>query len=168
MAQVHTYRATLAWRGSTGVGYTRYDRSHDVLTPPATAGLRLSADPAFRGDADLANPEQLLLAAASSCQLLSFLAVAAQAHVDVLSYADDAEAHMPMDVRPVRITRIVLRPQVVVNLETDVDTVLTLLKQAHDLCYVANTLNAEVVLEPAVTVRDHPVGERLRRPSACS
>ena len=58
--------------------------------PPATETFALSADPHFRGDATRANPEQLLVLAASSCQLLSFLHVAATAGLDVLDYTEHA------------------------------------------------------------------------------
>ena len=79
-----------------------------------TVDLDVSADPAFRGDPALVNPEQLVVVAASSCQLMSFLAAAALAHIDVVSYEDDAEGEMPEE-RPIRITRITLRPRIVVR-----------------------------------------------------
>ena len=112
--RVHRYEVRCSWSGSTGVGYEKYDRAHMAGAPPAAAALTLSSDPAFRGDATLLNPEQLLLMAASSCQLLAFLAVAARARVDVLSYEDRAEAEMPEDDLPVRIKTIRLRPRIVV------------------------------------------------------
>lgn len=147
----HTYATQLTWAGSTGVGYAGYDRGHAVHA--AGTELALSADAAFGGDPARVNPEQLLLAAASSCQLLSFLAVAAIAGVDVVAYADDAQAVMPADAQPARITRILLRPRVTVTAGTDVNRVRELLDRAHEQCYVANTLNAEVVLEPEVVVQ---------------
>ncbi len=150
MAHTHHYRARVAWTGSTGAGYRSYSRRHRVQTPPAAAELALSADPSFRGDPTLTNPEQLLLAAASSCQLLSFLALAARDRLDVLAYDDDAEAVMPAGDQPVRITSIVLRPRIVVGPGTDHDRVRQLVQDAHRDCYIANTLTAEVVLEPVV------------------
>lgn len=146
----HGYRAQVRWDGSTGVGYRSYRRAHSAFLPPATEGLDLSADPHFRGDADLPNPEQLLVLAASSCQLLSFLAVAAQAKVDVVGYADDATGEMPQDVTPMRVTRIVLRPVVTVAGSVPDEEVERLLHEAHEQCYIANSLTTEVVLEPQV------------------
>lgn len=146
----HEYRARVRWDGSTGVGYRDYPRAHSALLPPATDGLDLSADPQFRGDADLPNPEQLLVLAASSCQLLSFLAVAARAEVDVVGYADDATGEMPSDVTPVRIARIVLRPVVTLTGPATDEDVVRLLHEAHEQCYIANSLTTEVVLEPQV------------------
>src|SRR5438552_1838406 len=112
MSEVHQYRCRLDWSGSTADGYEAYDREHRVACSPAGSELRLSSDPAFRGDPDLLNPEQLLLAAASSCQTLSFLAYAARARIDVVSYVDEAEGVMPEDEEPMRITEIVLRPRI--------------------------------------------------------
>ena len=84
MAHEHRFQARLEWAGSTAGGYAGYERSHQVTTPPVAGELALSAAPAFRGDAEQRNPEQLVLAAASSCQLLSFLACAARAGIEVL------------------------------------------------------------------------------------
>ena len=147
---VHTYRTVLAWAGSTGVGYEGYDRTHTTSSPPAGQGLTLSSDPAFRGNAGLLNPEQLLLHAAASCQLLAFLAVAARARIDVVAYEDDAEAVMPEDDVPMRITRIVLRPRITVVEGPTEDRVRRLCATAHDECFIANSLRSEVVVEPTV------------------
>ncbi len=148
----HVYSARVEWNGSTGVGYRSYPRAHTAWTPPATEGFDLSADPHFRGDPDLPNPEQLLVLAASSCQLLSFLAVAARGGVDVLGYVDDAQGEMPDDVRPQRFTRITLRPVVTVAAGTDPATVGRMTHEAHEQCYIANSLVTEVVVEPEIVV----------------
>ncbi|MEJ1089926.1 OsmC family protein [Microbacterium sp. Mu-80] len=138
----HTYSTDLDWSGSTGQGYHHYDRTHTVGLG-AAGSLTASADPAFRGQPELPNPEQLLLAAASSCQLLSFLAVAALAKVDIVGYADSAEAVMPADADPMRLTEITLRVDVVAR-GTDEWTVRELLEAAHEQCYIANTLATPV------------------------
>jgi organic hydroperoxide reductase OsmC/OhrA len=152
VADRHVYRTSLSWDGSTAGGYGAYDRGHAVEAPPARTVLSLSGDPAFRGDAELLNPEQLLVAAASSCQLLSFLAIAARSGVDVRSYRDEAEGVMPEDDEPTRITRIVLRPAVVVAAGAPEERVLRIVEKAHEECYIANSLSAEVVLEPTVRI----------------
>lgn len=146
----HEYRTSLTWAGSTAGGIRAYDRGHDVRAEPARAGLRLSADPTFRGDRDLLNPEQLLLAAAASCQVLSFLAEAARAGVDVLAYEDDGLALMPTDDPPMRITRIELAPRITVAPGTDHDLVRTLVQRGHEQCFIARSVSAEIVVTPTV------------------
>ncbi len=160
MTHTHAYRSRLSWQGSTADGYEAYDRTHRVLVPPAAGELVLSSDPAFNGDARLPNPEQLLVAAASSCQLLSFLAIAARSRVDVLAYEDEADAVMPEDEKPMRITRITLRPRIAVAAGGDLDRVRRIVERAHDGCFIANTLNAEVVVEPVIEhVASRPAAE---------
>jgi len=145
----HRYAATTSWRGSTAEGYEQYDRGHDGSAAPAETSLDLSADPAFRGDPARLNPEQLLVLAASSCQLLSFLAVAARARIDVLAYDDDASGEMP-DGRAPWVERIVLRPRVVFRGDVTDERVLHLLELAHRECYIANSVKTEITLEPTL------------------
>ena len=152
--RVHRYAARCHWSGSTGAGYEVYDRTHAAEAPPTLAELHLSADPAFRGNPELLNPEQLVVLAAASCQLLSFLAVAARARVDVLAYDDDAEGVMPEDDRPVRLTAIVLRPRIRVAHGTDEDRVRQLVEVAHRECFIANSLRSDMTIEPHIEFRD--------------
>jgi organic hydroperoxide reductase OsmC/OhrA len=144
---VHRYTVSSSWTGSTAVGYADYSRAHTTRVPPATATIETSADPAFLGDPALLNPEQLLLAAATSCQLLSFLAVAARARVDVVGYHDDAEAEMPEAEKPVRVTRITLRPRITVRGDVTDARLQHLVEVAHRECYIANSVSSEIVIE---------------------
>ena len=120
------------------------------MCPPAATEISLSGDPAFGGNRDLLNPEQLLVAAASSCQLLSFLAYAARARIDIVSYVDEAEAVMPEDDKPMRITEIVLRPRIVVRGEADEERVRHFVERAHEACFIANSLRSEITIEPRI------------------
>jgi len=70
----------------------------------------------------------------------------------VLSYEDDAEAIMPEDQRPVRITKITMRPRIVVAPGANLDRARRIVDKAHGECYIANTINAEVVIEPLIQV----------------
>lgn len=155
---VHRYEVECAWEGSTGAGYDDYDRAHTATAMPALDMLPMSADPAFRGNAAAVNPEQLLVLAASSCQLLSFLAVAARARIDVVAYSDRAEAVMPEDDLPIRITTITLRPQIRVRGAVAEDRVRHLCEVAHRECFIANSLTTEVRVEPTFTFDDAPTG----------
>ena len=147
-ASVHRYTTRCEWEGSTGVGYDAFDRSHRTTAPPALDTLTLSADPAFHGSPELLDPEQLLVLAASSCQLLSFLAVAARARIDVVAYTDDVEGVMPEDDPPVRITRIVLRPEITVRGDVADERLEHLVEVAHRECYIANSLTTDLHVHP--------------------
>lgn len=146
----HTFDTHLVWNGSTGAGYRAYPREHRASTPPEGPEVMLSADPAFRGDSTLLNPEQLVVMAASSCLLLSFLAVAAQHHVDVVEYVDEARGEMPDDDPPMRITTIVLAPVIRVAAGTDVEFVQRLVRRAHEACFVAQSLRTTIRIDAVV------------------
>lgn len=150
--QTHHYHVHCEWSGTTGVGYDEYDRGHTAAAAPAAARLELSSDPAFLGDPRLLNPEQLLVLSAASCQLLSFLAVAARARIDVLHYEDDGEGEMPEDDQPARITSIVLRPKIRVAAGPTEARVRHLVEVAHRECYIANSLRTEVRVEPTIII----------------
>jgi organic hydroperoxide reductase OsmC/OhrA/SAM-dependent methyltransferase len=165
---IHRYRASCAWEGSTALGYDAYPRVHDLYCPPADVKIELSSDPVFLGDPAKLNPEQLLVGAASSCQLLSFLAVAARARIDVVAYRDDAEGEMSELKRPMAVDRIVLRPHITVAPGTDLGRLGDLVEAAHNQCFIANSLRTEIVVEPTFDVasgyafRDgDPAAERL-------
>ena len=150
----HRYTAQLTWAGSTAEGYDHYERAHEAACAPGSdtppPPLPLSADPAFGGDPAKLNPEQLLVLAASSCQMLSFLAVAARARVDVTAYEDDVEGVMPEDDKPMRITRITLRPTITIHGDAPDDArLMQLVDTAHRHCFIANSLTTEIAIEPA-------------------
>jgi organic hydroperoxide reductase OsmC/OhrA len=147
----HRYRATVSWQGTTAVGYDRYDRRHRVDGLPAGDVSTLSGDPGFGGDAGLANPEQLLLVAAASCQLLSFLAVAARARIDVVAYEDRCEAVMPEDDPPMRLTEIRLHPAITVHGEVPDANLRRYVDIGHRECFIANSLRSTITITPSFT-----------------
>ena len=132
-----------SWTGSTGAGWERYDRAHTARAEPAKQELTVTTAERL-GDPDHLNPEQLLLLAASSCQMLWFLHLAAKARIDVVRYEDRCEAEMPHD----RIARIVLRPEIEVRGEASEDRIRRLCELAHRECNVAKTLACPVEVEP--------------------
>jgi organic hydroperoxide reductase OsmC/OhrA len=142
----------LTWTGSTGLGWDHYDRTHSVVAPPAVQEVRVTTGES-KGDPAVLNPEQLVLMAASSCQMLWFLHLAAKARIDVVAYDDEAVALMPEDVEPVRITEITLRPRISVTGDASEERIHKLVHSAHDYCYVANSLNSAMSIEPTVERR---------------
>jgi len=123
-----------------------------VTAPPAEQEVRITTGES-KGDPAVLNPEQLLLMAASSCQMLWFLHVAAKARIDVVAYEDEASAVMPEDEEPVRITEITLRPRITVDGQASEERVRKLVETAHGYCFIANSLNSTMRIEPTVERR---------------
>lgn len=156
MSSTHSYDVSCSWTGSTGVGYDTYDRAHDVSAGTPPVPVKLSSDPAFKGAPELLNPEQLLVMAAASCQLLSFLAVTARARLDVTAYRDEARGFMPEDDPPLRITRIELAPHITLASAVSEARVRHLVEVAHRECFIANSLTTDIVVTPTIVTPDTP------------
>ena len=148
----HRYETRLRWTGSTGLGWDHYGREHVVTAPPAEQEVRVTTGES-KGDPRVLNPEQLLLMAASSCQMLWFLHLASKARIDVVAYDDDASAVMPADEEPVRITEIALRPRITVEGDASEERIRKLMQTAHEHCFIANSLNSAMTVEPTVQRR---------------
>lgn len=150
----HDYRLALRWddNGIGTVDYRTYSRQFHATAEgkPALVG---SADPHFRGDARLYNPEELLVIALASCHMLSYLALCARARVEVVAYTDEAHGRMIADTAGGRFERVVLHPQVVIAPGADQARALALHHDAHASCYIASSVSFPVTCEPIVTAR---------------
>jgi organic hydroperoxide reductase OsmC/OhrA len=149
----HRYSAALTWTGNHGQGTAQYDtygREYTVRMA-GKPELRGSADPAFRGDATLHNPEDLLLIAISSCHMLSYLALCARHRISVLAYSDEAEAVMALSADGGgRFTSATLHPRVVVRDAAHVERAMALHERAHAVCFIANSCNFPITHEATV------------------
>lgn len=150
--KAHEYEAALDWEGNTGAGtadYRGYERRYrvSIAGKPDLIG---SADATFRGDAALHNPEDLLVAALSSCHMLSYLALCARNGVSVISYADRATGRMVLSPPGGRFEQVVLRPRVTIAGGERAALAMELHEQAHASCFIASSVNFPVTCEPQV------------------
>jgi organic hydroperoxide reductase OsmC/OhrA len=150
----HTYRVTVEWTGNRGLGtpnHTGYGRDHIISTAakPPIAG---SSDAAFRGDAARWNPEDLLLASISACHKLWYLGLCAKVGISVVSYRDEAEATMVEQPNGAgRFVSAVLRPRISIQPGGDMAIAHRLHHDAHEYCFIANSVNFPVSCEPIIT-----------------
>lgn len=157
MSRQHHYTTDLRWTGNTGEGtrhYRAYERNYTVQVngKPELAG---SSDPAFRGDADRYNPEELLLASLSACHMLWYLHLCADAGVVVTDYRDRASATLLEEADGSgRITRVVLQPRVTVARADMRERAEQLHEAAHRHCFIARSVNFPVAQEPQLRVAD--------------
>ena len=151
--KAHHYQAQLTWTGAAA-GSTRDYRTYarefriDFDGKPPMTG---SADPAFKGDPALHNPEDLLLVALASCHMLSYLALAALEGLEVVAYEDAASGTMQQEGRGGRFTEVVLRPKVTLAPGSDLARGEALHEAAHETCFIANSVNFPVRHDAAVS-----------------
>jgi organic hydroperoxide reductase OsmC/OhrA len=150
----HFYKIGLKWQGNTGEGtsnYRSYKRDY-LVHIDGKDDLPGSSDPSFRGDPSRYNPEELLVASLSACHMLWYLHLCANAGIVVQQYKDDATGVMQEDKkRGGYFKEVVLRPQVSITDESRKEEAIQLHQRAHELCFIANSVNFEVRHEPILS-----------------
>lgn len=146
------HRAEIRWRRGAGdFTYETYDRTHRWRFAGGTE-IDASSAPEYRGRAELPNPEEALVAALSSCHMLTFLAVAARRRFVVDAYEDDAVGHMEKNAEgKLAITRVELRPRTSFSGEKlpSAEDVARMHEVAHRECFIANSVKTQVSVVPA-------------------
>jgi len=140
------HRVTLNWeKGAAPFTYDAYPRNHSLAFKDGQETVIASSSPAYKGDGSKADPEDLLVAALSSCHMLSFLAIAAKKKLTVHSYQDDAVGFLENDNGKLWITRVILRPRVAID--ADAETLAHIHHLAHEACFIANSVKTQVSVE---------------------
>ena len=150
------YSAQLDWQRQPGETFTdqRYSRRHTlrfdggVVLPGSSA---VASVPLPWSDPGAVDPEEMFIAALSSCHLLWFLSLAAQAGYRVDRYTDEAEGTLARDSRgTLSMTQVTLRPQVQFSgtKTPSLEALQALHHEAHERCYIAQSVLTEVRCEP--------------------
>jgi organic hydroperoxide reductase OsmC/OhrA len=144
MAKEHQYQATLTWAGNKGSGtmdYRSYDRSY-IISIENKPDIYGSSDSAFLGDKTKHNPEDLLLAALSSCHMLWYLHLCSQNEIIVMDYKDQPVGTMLENPDGSgHFSEVVLNPVVVITDKAQTELANSLHEQANKMCFIANSCN---------------------------
>jgi organic hydroperoxide reductase OsmC/OhrA len=149
MSEHHT---SLVWsKDERPFTYEQYGRDHRVTYGTGTA-QDVSAASEYRGNPALPNPEELLVAALSSCHMLTFLAIAAKKKLVVERYQDDAVGTLARpEGGPMQVTEVTLKPRVTFSGEPpDQATLASMHEQAHRGCFIANSVKTVVRIDAAI------------------
>ena len=142
----------IEWEGQGGFSDNRYSRAHvwrfdgGAVVPGSSSPHVV---PVPMSDPAAVDPEEALVASASSCHMLWFLHLARDAGFEVTRYRDEASGRMAKDERGrMAMTRIVLRPRIdFAGAAPDAATLERLHHEAHEACFIANSLRSEIVVE---------------------
>ena len=140
------HRIALTWSyGGKPFTYESYPREHEIVFKDAQI-MAASASPAYRGNGVHGDPEDMLVAALSSCHMLSFLAICAKKKITVQSYEDDAIGFLEKEGGRLWVTRVILRPKIAASV--DAATLEPIHDLAHEACFIANSVKTHIVVEP--------------------
>ena len=153
MGQQHIFEGTLHWGGGShedSQGKLKLARSFVVRfkDKPSIEG---SSPVIFSGDDTRHNPETLMVASVMSCHHLTYLAVCERAKINVLEYNDSATGTLGIKDGKMRMVDIVLWPQVRIANAAQLDQARELHAKAHANCFMSNSVNFEIKVQPTVT-----------------
>lgn len=150
------FEATVQWeRGADEVfADNKYSRAHawafdgGLRVPASSSPLSVPLPMSVAANVD---PEEALVAAVSSCHMLFFLSIAQQRGFVVDSYRDDANGILDRNADgKMAMTRFTLRPAIVFSgAQPDAAQLAAIHHGAHDKCYIANSIKADIVIEGA-------------------
>ncbi|KAF7764740.1 hypothetical protein PCIT_b0796 [Pseudoalteromonas citrea] len=150
------YKALIQWNKKPTETFIdrQYSRVHQWQFSTGTC-IEASSSPTIvplpYSQADNIDPEEAFVAALSSCHMLFFLDLAAQQKLVVNSYVDNACGTLALDTRGKKaMTYVLLAPSIAWGDNTIVSKQLEmqLHHQAHDLCFIANSVLTQVEIKP--------------------
>jgi organic hydroperoxide reductase OsmC/OhrA len=152
----HHYTTSIKWTGNNGTGTSRYDeyeRSH-TLSIANKPDLLCSSDIPFRGDGAKHNPEDMLLASLSSCHMLWYLHLCADAGIIVTNYTDEATGTMlQVAGGDGHFAEVILHPIVTITDSSMMEKANEFHDAAHKKCFIANSCNFPIRHEPKCLVQ---------------
>jgi len=155
----HEYRATVQWKREADAKFTdqRYSRGHSwtfdggITVPGSSSPLSVRLPYSV---AEAVDPEEALVAALSSCHMLTFLYVAAKQGFVVDAYADDAIGEMTKNEHgKFWVSKVTLHPEIIFAGEKrpTAEQLDELHHLAHEECYIANSVKSEIVVKGAMS-----------------
>lgn len=149
------HSATITWQlqaASREFISGKYSREHQWQFD---GGVTVSASPSphvvpapWSSEAGV-DPEESFVAAICSCHMLTFLWLASQQKFVVTGYADTAIGLMTRNDRGVPwVSRVELHPKITwdSNHQPTVEQLTALHHEAHQQCYIANSVRTEIVV----------------------
>ena len=143
-AQTHFYDTSVQWTA----------RRRGELRASGLPSLSVSTPPEFQGETGFWTPEHLFVAAAESCLMATFLGIAENSKLSVVSYRSSATGKLEcMEGAGLRFTGISIFPEVELDAAKDRERAARVMARAEKTCLIANSMNVLLRVEPKFLVR---------------
>jgi len=115
--------------------------------PAVTVG----APPGFKGREGVWSPEHLFVASLNTCYMLTFVAIAENSKVPLMSFSSTAKGKLEKVAGSnYQITEIVVKPRVVIASADDLGRMPRILEKAKENCFVSNSIKSAIKVEPEI------------------
>ena len=143
----HVYNVNLKWTN---------DRKGTISSPELPISIEVATPPEFdKGMPNIWSPEHLFTASVVSCFMTTFLAIAEYSKFDFISFKCDSEGILEKIEGKYLITKIILKPEVVISDPEKIERAKRILEKSEAACLVSNSIKSEIVLKSTVTIENH-------------
>lgn len=145
--EAHKYHVDLEWK---------MDRKGEISSPVLDQKVEVATPPEFpKGMPGIWSPEHLFTAAASSCFMTTFLAIAENSHLEFESLTCPAEGALGKKDGKFAMTEILLKPVVTIPNEEDREKAEKIMIKAERACLISNSITSKVHLEIKVLISEN-------------
>ncbi len=143
---MHIYNIDLRWeKGRRGT----------LTSPDLTNPITVATPPEFpKGEPNIWSPEHLYVAAANSCLMTTFLAIAENSKLDFVSFDSSATGKLEKVDGMFMITEIELKPKVILRNEKDRERALRIIEKSEKACLISNSMKSKIVLSPEIIISE--------------
>lgn len=146
MESIHFYNTAIRWD---------QERRGTLSSPDLTNLITVATPPEFpKGEPNIWSPEHLYVAAANSCLMTTFLAIAENSKLDFVSFDSNATGKLEKVDGTFMISEIELKPKVVLKNEKDRERALRIIEKSEKACLISNSMKSKVVLSPEVLISE--------------
>ena len=125
---------------------------HGNLRAPVLPNMEVDAPPEFKGHEGVWTPEHLFVASINSCFMTTFLAIAENSKLDVVSFTANAKGKLEkLEGQGFIMSEVTLRPKLLVRHASDAERAGRILEKAERSCLISNSIKTETKLEPEVS-----------------
>lgn len=111
--------------------------------------IKVATPPEFsKGIAGIWSPEHLFIAAAASCFMTTFLAVAEKSRLEFDSFSCNSSGILEKKDKGMMMTSITVRPMVTVRNQEMVNKGLKVLELSHQSCLILNSIKSDILFMP--------------------
>ena len=138
------YRNSLKWQGE----------KRGLLSCLNKPDIQIATPPEFKGHPGIWTPEELFVASVNTCIMTTFLHYADKEGLEFLSYESDAEGIMERMEDKFMFYKIIVKPRILVNSNSEVEKAKNLIEFSKQHCLISNSIKSEVVLQAEVEAGD--------------
>ncbi len=137
-----SYNVRTAWRSAR----------QGALSAEARPDIAVGSPREWNGTGEQWAPEELLVGSVNSCIMLTFLTLAKARGVELVGYESDADGTLEKVDGVFQMTKITVRPRVVVASEAQRAAAQRAMDQVESRCFMSQSVKAAVTLVPEITV----------------